>query len=412
MVTKVQNLGAYRLTPVTYYTVTNGVRASTGGSTNTCTHADVYYRTWQTTLNWKSKLESQGYLNTLPYQHMQDITKARALGGGFVEFRRKDNPRNGYDYVMPWEPSLSAAQHAHPSHDANLLLDAQNKARAKARNMRVNLAVATAEGRKTVQMMWDGLQTLGKAYKSFRKGRFKQAARDLKIGEIEEALANNWLAYQYGWKPLISDCAGLAETHREQMASPREQVFKVVARKTQVVTGHRKITNFVLSNHHAHAYSTDVFVARAGMLLECTSKVDQFQASVGLSPSDILLTAWELVPFSFVFDWFVDVGTWLGQLGSLDGLSVLDAWTDQTTSRANWVVPGTDGSIYTSNLGGFLSYSRRYVRNPWNPGTMTWPRVNSVTDLSWQRLISAASLLSQQTRGDPPIGKFRPTASD
>lgn len=34
-------------------------------------------------------------------------------------------------------------------------------------------------------------------------------------------------------------------------------------------------------------------------------------ASLGLSPTQLLSVGWEMIPFSFVADWVVDVGSWL-----------------------------------------------------------------------------------------------------
>lgn len=409
---KVINTGGYQLTPSeANYSVTNEVRTLTG-VTNLCTHANGIYRVWNTTTNWKSLLETRGYLNTLSYTHRQSIAKRQLQPNGFIRLRKKSSPRDGSDVVIAWAPCLSGAQVARPAYDADLLADAKNKCLAKARAMRVNLAVAVGEGRSTFDMLHNAVKTLGSAYGNFRKGRFKQAARDLNIGDVEKSLANNWLAYQYGWKPLVADAAGLAETHRAQYDSTQTQRYRVVSSKTKVVTGSRKVTNFIWTGYHGVSYDTDVFIARAGLLLEVTSKLDKFRASVGLSPSDILLTAWELVPYSFVFDWFVDVGTWLGNLNALSGLTVLDGWTDQVVARTSAFTPGTSDSIYTSNLPGTFQTDRSYDRGAWNPGVMTWPRVNSITDLSAQRMISAAALFSQQFRGDPPIGKFRPSPSD
>lgn len=409
--TKSVNTLTYSLTPTQNYSVTNEVRAGTGVA-NLCTSAFGAYRVWNTTVGWKSILETRGYLNTQSYQHTQASQKPTLQPDGFIRLRKTSSPRDGSDIVTELAPKLSSAQVGLPSEDSDLYLEAQNRCLAKARDMRVNLAVATAEGRKTANMLLDAVRTLGSAYGNFRKGRFKQAARDLNIGDIEKSLANNWLAYSYGWVPFVSDCAGLAETHRQQMSTPQKQRYRVVGSKTMVKVGDRKISNFVVSNYHAHSYDTDVFIARAGLLLEVTSSLDKFRASVGLSPSDVLLTAWELKPFSFVFDWFVDIGTWLGNLSALSGLTVLDGWKSQSVVRACSVIPGTDGSQYTSNIPAFFASARRFNRSAWNPGVMTWPRVNSITDLGWRRVVTSAALLSQQFRGDPPIGKFRPSSSD
>lgn len=46
---------------------------------------------------------------------------------------------------------------------------------------------------------------------------------------------------------------------------------------------------------------------------------------------DPLTLAWELIPFSFVVDWFLPVGTYLSQLTALNGLTLMNGFTSYTT---------------------------------------------------------------------------------
>lgn len=372
-------------------------------------------RTWNTIPGWKSLLESQGYLPTTTYTDNQREAKLVPSPGGMSRFRLKSNPRDG------WNVTSSAAAYPTwtgwnivPAFDNDCLIDAKNKALQKAKQQRINLSVAVAEGGDTVRMLSKAVRTLGEAYGSFRKGRFKQAARRLNIGDVEKSLANNWLAYRLGWLPLIQDSVGLVEMHRDQYSTARENRFVVRAMKETVKTDVYEVRDFLVgTGSHALAYRTDVTIGRAGMLLRITSKLDQFQASVGLSSGDILSTAWELVPFSFVFDYFVDVGSWMGNLTALSGIQVLDAWQiKEQTRTCNFVPCASPNSLYNTNHPSLLMWDRLFNRSPWSPGSLTWPRTRSITDQSAIRLTTMAALFSQMYKGDPKIGKFRPTPSD
>lgn len=366
-------------------------------------------RSWNTLPNWKTLLESQGYLPTQSYTDDRRLSKI--VGGGKMRFRLKTNSRNGWnvDSDVALEPAWNLSRHLVPTFDPDLTLDAKNKALQKAKQQRINLSVAVAEGRSTVQMLTKTVVTLGEAYGSFRKGRFKAAARRLNIGDIERSLANNWLSYRLGWLPLVSDAVGLVDLHRDQFSTERLNRFIVRASKQKVSTSIVEERDFVVTGNHGLLYRTDVMTARVGMLLEVTSKLDQFQASVGLSSGDILSTAWELVPFSFVFDYFVDVGSWLGNLTALNGIKVVDAWQIQETSRTvNLDASASPNSLYVSNHPNRFWVDRHFVRSPWAPGSLTWPRTRSITDQSAIRLTTMAALFSQLYRGDPKIGKFRP----
>jgi len=413
MAAKSQTLGVVQNTNQTWKEIVNEVVIGTYTIPN---YLGSFWRSrnWNTTTGWKSILESRGWLATTGYNDTTYRIPRRYQPSGKTRFRLKTDARKGWDILNGLVPVPTPSQIGLLAADPNgIELDVKNRCLAKARDMRVNLAVATAEGRKTIDMVTDAVKTLGRAYGAFRKGRFKEAARALNIGDIERSLANNWLAYQYGWKPLVSDAQGLLDTHRANMSAPWKQRYVVRASKTEVKTSVYRWANYLVTGNHALVYRTDVYTARAGILVEVTSRGQKLNASLGLSPGDLSLAAWELIPFSFVFDWFVDVGTWLGNLNALDGLAVLDGWVISERSRTVNVLPSSgSGSLYTSNVPDALGTTRRFDRNPWNPGSMTWPRVNSITDLSWQRMISSAALFSQQFRGDPPIGKFRPRSSD
>lgn len=65
--------------------------------------------------------------------------------------------------------------------------------------------------------------------------------------------------------------------------------------------------------------------------------------------------AWELVPLSFVVDWFVPIGDWMASLSSLVGLSITDAGYSvarSTTTRVSY-----DGFKFTPYPGGTWSVS-------------------------------------------------------
>jgi hypothetical protein len=75
-------------------------------------------------------------------------------------------------------------------------------------------------------------------------------------------------------------------------------------------------------------------------------------ASLGIT--NPLLVAWELVPFSFVVDWFLPIGNYLESLDSLLGYET--AYTSTSTFQ---VVEWTDVGKSASFSGG------RYIKNIW-----------------------------------------------
>lgn len=369
---------------------------------------------WNTLPGWKTQLEVNGFLPTLSMTDEQRVCRDRLTLGTPLKFRLKSNPRNGTNIVGPYVPiAYNVGDFLAVAADPNALIDAKNKALNKAKQMRINLAVTVAEGKNTFRMLYNTVRTLGESYGHFRKGRWKSASRRLGIDAPSRSAANNWLAYQLGWLPLISDAVGLIELHRDQFSTARDNLFIVRGATTIVKPSQGVFLNHLVSGNHSVINRLDVTTGRAGMLLKVTSKLDQFQASVGLSASDILSTLWELVPYSFVMDYFINVGQWLGNLSALSGLQVLDAWQITESSRTtNLVCSAAPTSLYTSNVPEQFMNDRYVTRSSWNPGSVTWPRVRSITDQSAIRMITMAALFRNQFTGDPKLGKFRPSLTE
>lgn len=107
--------------------------------------------------------------------------------------------------------------------------------------------------------------------------------------------------------------------------------------------------------------------------------------------------AWELVPFSFVADWFVGIGDYLAAQTALLGLEVLDGGTSQLsvrtyTTRVTGVNPGAWNSRFSGVGPSGVIVSRKYVRNVWDGAPPTFPAYG--TGLNTKRIADAAALIS------------------
>lgn len=364
---------------------------------------------WGRTVNYKTKRQTQGYLPTL------NLTANRlAIDGDWVwnvfrqpgtlarielEYGHFAVPQS-IDYVEVQNTTLTNAMVA-------LLDDAKYECLSRARDMRVNLPVLFGEGRQTVRMLTETTKRLASAYRAFRKGRFKQAAKHLGINKPRKESANNWLAYQYGWAPLLSDAVGAATTLYDALEGNGKWGKRFSVRSGKKV-GARTSTSKAFGGNYSVSGWNDVisyerqFVARAGLLLEVQNSVSAGAAALGVGLTDPLLTAWELTPFSFVFDWFVDIGGWLEARSSLQGLKVL---TGYTTEERQYT--GTSTMVYASGI-----YSKkdspiptwnwstsRFIRKAWN-GSIVTLRTPLYDGLNARRLTTLASLFIQRFSGD------------
>lgn len=427
-VVRVKSTRGFTVNNVTQYNTAGGIYSTTGNIS--VSHGPTLYpyplphhagpcrsnhRTYINTPGWRTTLANQGWLPTHPLVHQTyevfgDVFTTKASKIANSNPKRVVATNVGYKLgghtLLSWEPVAST--NSVYSETTN---NAKSDVLSRVRDMRVNLAVTIAEGHKTLDMLLGTAKTLGQAYGQFRRGRFKQAAKTLGIDKPHKTAANHWLAYSYGWKPLLSDAVGSATflydyfhrtekpryIFRRRVEGPQEDVVKVLP--------FDYVSSWTFTRR-----ATRTSVGTAGLLVEIQSMSQHTQAQLGVGLTDPLLTAWELVPFSFVFDWFVDIGGWLENASSLQGLSVLTGW-ESCKYIYNWTCTwnGLSGhydqiDIPPPTWRGRYTY---YTRNGWTGSlpTLSTPLWDGI---GARRLTTSAALFVQQLKGDRVKGSYRP----
>lgn len=184
----------------------------------------------------------------------------------------------------------------------------------KASSLQANIAMMFAERKKTTDMVLGAMKTIAAAGRHLKGGRFKQAARALGVDASDKPdrdIANQWLQLQYGWRPLLSDVYAVCG------AKP------VMAKTVSVtaITDSRAGPVYGSSNPYEFAkYRETKFRCsiRADLCIKNSAVANA--SSFGLT--DPASLAWELLPYSFVVDWFLPVGNYLAALHALDGFEV------------------------------------------------------------------------------------------
>lgn len=235
-----------------------------------------------------------------------------------------------------------------------------------------NAAVFVGELGETVDMLADRTKQLAKALRAAKKGRFAQAARILGAGGNREVppstkrrhrddagpqdsqrISDGWLELQYGWMPLVNDVYTLADqiakadTPRKRRIVARQNIFGKCTTSSPTLYGARG-------------------TARTGkqIIAYITEDIPSWPAALGLTSPE--LVAWELVPFSFVVDWFIPVGNYL-QARSF-------------ASRAKGTFIVTTTTKVNSRLTQVLNWTCQ--SNPYNPN------VKTLKSLGWYRYVN------------------------
>jgi len=251
--------------------------------------------------------------------------------------------------------------------------------RLAVKDQKVNLAQAMGEYRQTQKLFADNASTIAKALRQLKRGDGRGAARllGLKPKQLRGTLSNRWLELQYGWKPLLQDLHGSVEELKTAMNRPRYRQVSI----RKVAEAQNERSAILPDGRKAFAKDSDKVVIKATAIVLMQSLTAQ---RLGFTNPAAL--AWELLPYSFVIDWFIPIGNWLN---SLDALVGVDQCYGFVTRKSKY--------ISASSLGGY--YLRRtYGRSVFDslPGSRPTPKWDP--SLGFGRVTNALALLSQLKR--------------
>lgn len=220
-------------------------------------------------------------------------------------------PGDGYTWTGTY-PSMT--QQMRSRIDTDLLI--------KAGRRKVNFGEMIGEGRKTIKDLSESVSTLVKAYKAARKGQFWRVAKLLKKPRLRfpkgTSTANKWLAYQYGWKPLMHDIYDSYQYFKEGCDKRLSVLAVSRSISTQVDNDYGPSSDFKIRRERVEArFTGKLFFRIADNDLNLLTQVGL------INPAEVL---WAIVPFSFVVDWLIPVGSVLEALSARVGLTFIDGY--------------------------------------------------------------------------------------
>lgn len=257
--------------------------------------------------------------------------------------------------------------------------------RAKIKDSNLNLAQSLAEYKQTSSMLSGAVKDLVGIFRNVRSGRAGKAlyrALTRPPNEQSKRVANRWLELQYGIRPLMSDVFGSAEALQKALVEGRYQYVRV-----KFTEKHRRTT------------TTSAFITTERLTTTLNGKARYKISSAAVKQlSEIGITnpallAWELVPYSFVVDWFFNVGNWLSSLDALAGVS------DLTIQKGYYLEGETSyqgilgwGKFYTAPTGmAKETKSERFTSGK----SLAMPRLMYKPSLSLTKVLNAMALLRQ-----------------
>lgn len=277
-----------------------------------------------------------------------------------------------------------------------------------------NLAVSLAEMKETVGLIGTTAIRLANSYRYLRKGRVKDAFRSLGISDekrihglrgvpknsptnwtaknhrkylenrvpkrdhMSQFAASTWLELQYGWTPLLYDVYGSAEYVAKLLHdSSVDLIVKAAGKGSSTDT---------YSNSNEQSTAVANAIVKHIVHLKVSDPLLRNSAALGLT--NPLNVAWELVPFSFVADWFLPIGATLNSLSALQGYTVVDSCTSTKIEETK---------VFTSNNSRFpcsaTATEREFKRVKGGTPPIYAPRLDLPNLLSWRKAATSLSLL-------------------
>jgi len=152
---------------------------------------------------------------------------------------------------------------------------------------------------------------------------------------VHQALTDSWLEAQFHWKPLLNDidsgAKALAEIGTGQSLSTgslRAEATVSESAEEIIGSGSESIGKWVESELRLDDCQV---IYRGAMRVNPRNSALMAPTLLGFNPASFIPTAWELVPYSFLIDYFTNIGD------ILNGWSILGtalSWANKTTRKS------------------------------------------------------------------------------
>lgn len=196
----------------------------------------------------------------------------------------------------------------------------------KVRGHDFNAGVTAGEMHKTSQMVATNLGSITRALLSVKRGNLAGAARALSVRPRATRLkttdvSGRWLELQYGWMPLLGSVHEAAKALELHSSGPRKQLVRASYKNPETVEASSSPSYYSLKYTRT---------TRRSIIYQWEESMSQARQLGLLDPASV---AWELTPWSFVVDWFIPIGTYIGLLNFIPHLTGKFLQTTSITAR-------------------------------------------------------------------------------
>lgn len=273
------------------------------------------------------------------------------------------------------------------------------------------LGTTLAEIKQSKEMITARLELLVRFTKAVRGYRFQDAfhllgmhkkiaqrdawLRQTRVRRSAQAFGNNWLEFHFGWSPLIDDIkqamevltGGLPDSKIRVRHKDEERILTWTPAPTPSYISKDEVE----TRHYQEQMGADIGVSNPNIWL-----------ANRLGLINPLALAWEVVPFSFVVDWFANLNDVIASYSDFYGLTIKNAYTS-SLKRVTY-----RSKRYQQSSGFSETWSSEYV-GVGRVGAIQGPvlRMRPAKATSWVRGLTASSLLLQGLKGPKTTSRIR-----
>lgn len=292
------------------------------------------------------------------------------------------------------------------------------------RSQSISTIETLVEAKKTTEMCVNIVRDLAYAARDVRHGRFGRAASRLGLASVpkraskKRKFSDNWLEYRYGWLPLYGTVYGALDHLWKQGRNPQGFILKASGYATQRVS---RTNASSARGWGSPSASFDGGVGQSSLgwdvkdeesadyRTRCTVYYRIINETLinaqSLGLTNPALVAWELVPLSFVVDWFVNVSDVLGSIDAFVGKSYITGFYSEKVTAQRTLKAVTNGKSdpdasyrkTTSFSGAQCTVTSQYFkRDPLSTTPSVGISLNA--HLNIKRYMDALALLRQMLR--------------
>lgn len=272
--------------------------------------------------NWRYRVRH--HIGATTGRTIERFKWSGGIGSSVVEFYHTTFPKgktfqstvqSGQIFYPTTWPALPASSTAADN-------DARMKFFKRAKNAQTAFRGLTFLGelRETLGMIRNPARALRRGLDDYVKHVTKRARRANKRN-LNRIVSETWLEHAFGWSPLISDIKAGGDALNRRLNRFQSSYTRITGRGQEdgysldgsYVATFADVYQRVLVRRLVRTYSSVRYTAEIRSV--CDNPIQADMTLFGTNWREIIPTAWELIPYSFLLDYFTNIG------------DILDAWS-------------------------------------------------------------------------------------